>query len=1099
MKKISIIFIAVILLFGFNTLNGESHFKSRDVELMTNGDLETWTDTTHPTEWDVIENIVQETTIVHSGSYSAKQTAGTKDFRQDVSGIVQGQTYTISYWYLDNDPAARARIWSYWLVGNTTISSNTAELRPNTYSDDSEGWQQYSVTIEAPSSVDGLRFEVRSYNVSPGGGVIYWDDFSVQAIGGNTSPSINNIVQTPNSNITSSTTVSVSADITDSDGTIAGAELHWGTSSGNLSTIISMSNTSGDTYVTDSDIPAQSDGTTVYYEVYAMDDDLDETTSSEQNYIVADPQPLNADFEANITSAFVDQNITFTDLSTGGTGGYTYAWDFNNDTITDSSDENPIYSYSSVGTYTVTVTITDGAKGSDSETKVDYITVTEAPNVASELLISEYVEKGNDKAIELFNGTGSPVDLSIYTVEVYFNGSTSGNSISLSGTLATNEVYVIAYNQAVSSIQNIADNITNTLGFNGDDAVALLKDGTVIDVIGQIGNDPGSSWTIGASGSTADQTLVRKSSIFSPNPVDLASFGSDDDNCEWDFYPEGTYSNLGAHTFDGSGVEEGTVATPVISPEAGEYVLEVEVSITCETDGATIYYTTDGSSPSTSSNQYNGAFTLTESKTVKAYAVKAGNTDSYVAEAAYTITSPDPLVADFSANTTSITEGEQVTFTDLTSGGVPGYLYSWDLDGDGEEDSASANPVFEYNTAGTYTVELLIYDQELTESVETKVDYITVYPNAVDPVVGNLFISEVSDANAYQNEYIELFNNSDQLISLDNITLRMNLTTNFELNDVSYNGDRNVQPHSYIIITRGNNQASFESEFGALPAGVSFLQGSTSMFFGTSSQRRWQLVLITEAKAETIIDDTVQDVGGSGNTSYQSSPGNWVTINDYSQNTPGGPTDDQTLPVSLASFMAVQTSDYFAQLTWVTHSESGIAGYNIYRSEMNNESTAVQVNDNIIEANNQVTTTTYTYTDEKAEMNKTYYYWLESYELSGSSVMFGPVIVTIGQNNDTPEIVIPTKTVLRSIYPNPFNPTTTVNFYMDKADDVTINVFNVRGQLINTITRDNFTEGFHNVVWNGKDLDGRDCASGIYFFRMETKDESQMVKGVLMK
>ena len=80
-----------------------------------------------------------------------------------------------------------------------------------------------------------------------------------------------------------------------------------------------------------------------------------------------------------------------------------------------------------------------------------------------------------------------------------------------------------------------------------------------------------------------------------------------------------------------------------------------------------------------------------------------------------------------------------------------------------------------------------------------------------------------------------------------------------------------------------------------------------------------------------------------------------------------------------------------------------------------------------------------------------------------------------------------------------FNPSTTVNFYMDKADDVKINVYNVKGQLINVITEDRFDEGFHNVTWNGTDLKGNDCASGIYFFRMETRTEKQMVKGILMK
>jgi hypothetical protein len=81
-----------------------------------------------------------------------------------------------------------------------------------------------------------------------------------------------------------------------------------------------------------------------------------------------------------------------------------------------------------------------------------------------------------------------------------------------------------------------------------------------------------------------------------------------------------------------------TVAMPVITPDAGTYTDYVEVSISCATNGATIYYTTGGSTPTTQSNVYSGAFRLTESGTVKAIAVKDGVTSS-VASATYTITS----------------------------------------------------------------------------------------------------------------------------------------------------------------------------------------------------------------------------------------------------------------------------------------------------------------------------------------------------------------------------------------------------------------------------------------------------------------------------
>ncbi len=113
------------------------------------------------------------------------------------------------------------------------------------------------------------------------------DDIKLEGDSNSGGPNITNIQHNPNP-VTPSDNVNVSANVTDSDG-IYGVELHWGTTSGNLNNTIQMSNTSGDTYTTDDTIPAQSDGTTIYYEVYALDNNLDETTSPEQSYTVNNP------------------------------------------------------------------------------------------------------------------------------------------------------------------------------------------------------------------------------------------------------------------------------------------------------------------------------------------------------------------------------------------------------------------------------------------------------------------------------------------------------------------------------------------------------------------------------------------------------------------------------------------------------------------------------------------------------------------------------------------------------------------------------------------------------------------------------------------
>ena len=83
--------------------------------------------------------------------------------------------------------------------------------------------------------------------------------------------------------------------------------------------------------------------------------------------------------------------------------------------------------------------------------------------------------------------------------------------------------------------------------------------------------------------------------------------------------------------------EKEPVSTPVFSPASGTtFTSSQKITITCATEGAAIYYTTDGTEPTTASTLYNGAFTITATTTIKAIAVKEGMSDSAVATAAYT-------------------------------------------------------------------------------------------------------------------------------------------------------------------------------------------------------------------------------------------------------------------------------------------------------------------------------------------------------------------------------------------------------------------------------------------------------------------------------
>ena len=111
---------------------------------------------------------------------------------------------------------------------------------------------------------------------------------------------------------------------------------------------------------------------------------------------------------------------------------------------------------------------------------------------------------------------------------------------------------------------------------------------------------------------------------------------------------------------------ETAVATPTFSPGAGTYASAQSVTLSDATSGVTIYYTTDGSTPTTSSTVYTGPITVSSTETLKAIAAVTGD-PSAVASAAYTIT-PAVSTPTFSPAAGAYTSAQSVTISDATSG-----------------------------------------------------------------------------------------------------------------------------------------------------------------------------------------------------------------------------------------------------------------------------------------------------------------------------------------------------------------------------------------------------------------------------------------------
>jgi len=147
-------------------------------EMMLNGGLETWTNTTRPNDWTTYHKITQESEVilVHGGSYSAKQTnAGNnaKKLAQNIPGIIEGESYTISFWYKITAAGVNGvEMSSYFRTsGNTDLDGTTAGI---TLGGTVNVWTEYKANITAPATATKFMLELRTHT----GSTVYFDDFS---------------------------------------------------------------------------------------------------------------------------------------------------------------------------------------------------------------------------------------------------------------------------------------------------------------------------------------------------------------------------------------------------------------------------------------------------------------------------------------------------------------------------------------------------------------------------------------------------------------------------------------------------------------------------------------------------------------------------------------------------------------------------------------------------------------------------------------------------------------------------------------------------------------------------------------------------------
>ncbi len=179
--------------------------------------------------------------------------------------------------------------------------------------------------------------------------------------------------------------------------------------------------------------------------------------------------------------------------------------------------------------------------------------------------------------------------------------------------------------------------------------------------------------------------------------------------------------------------------------------------------------------------------------------------------------------------------------------------------------------------------------------------------------------------------------------------------------------------------------------------------------------------------------------------------------------------------------------DYLLDLSWDMPAINDFDHFNIYSA----------VNDDNFELIDETIGTEYIYEYEyiPATTYKFYITTVNQQEMESDASEIVEYLTV-----DADEDLIPTITKLDGNYPNPFNPTTTISFSVAQTSSfVKVEIFNIKGQKVKQLVNEILPAGRHIVVWNGKDDNGKQTATGIYFYKMKSGDYQKSRKMLLLK
>lgn len=417
-------------------------------------------------------------------------------------------------------------------------------------------------------------------------------------------------------------------------------------------------------------------------------------------------------------------------------------------------------------------------------------------------------------------------------------------------------------------------------------------------------------------------------------------------------------------------------------------------------------------------------------------------------------------------------------------------------------------PLIFLNAQTNPTPQTLPYTQDFTSLAWTSTSYpdgiqgwvVTTSPSSsfsTSPPINNRALIGSSNAGTTSGS-LHNYNGKVGLLDTNSLDLALAFSINtigFSDIQLSYSIMTIRNPYNYLSNNRINEvimqyRIGVSSDFTNL-AGTEYQNNTAQKITGSPTPENLQsksiaLPAVCNDQAVVQLRLISRWVSGSG-TMYPS-----FAIDDISV------TGEELLPVELSSFTVMLDNQNHARLTWVTQSETGVAGFYILRGQENNLAAAEQISP-LIPATNTSQQQTYSFTDADPSLDGVYCYWLQSADLDGSVEFHGPVELSSNPSGSGTSPPLPLQTGLSNPYPNPFNPRLYIPFELATAANVSFQIYNPRGQTVRRFDLGTKGAGPHRVEWDGRDDRGQALSSGVYQIRMLTGRESFQRRVVMLQ